>query len=572
MSRTGVVCLIGFFFSEFTPSQRSGLRKRRRAQSPVNTQPQSVEEWVDEDKLDLWEIRFFGERLERAAVVTKRCVGERGESVQTVTTQGASPAEIRARMEEQLKIQRANFNQKKALESTPLAKGGVVKLSLCSAATITTASGTKLAIPANPGSTTKVVQAGASTIMAVSGQIPTIVSGKKIMATRDGRIITVQTTSPSTNSTPPQQQTSGNTENSGISLGSSTIFPVGTGPKVQVTSQGNKVIRLQAVGTGGGQRMILPRSTNSVALQPRIPRPVAPATVPTTITTNASTTAVSQTPTATPTPRAPGQQIQIIKLPDGQLQVRGLLDGQQLVQRSDGKFQLINTKTAGVTQQPTSTPAPATNQGIAPAIQVTQQTKTVQPLSIASSVGTISGTESIQKIGTVGTITSVPSSHVVKVNGQQVLLKHTNDSKQVVTVGASEAAAVSPSVTGGRQTTSTQAGQTSPRIKTMLAADGTMVKTVLSNSATTTVISSATTTATSTNTTSTVPTETQTTANAQSNSTSSGSSLTLRVQVRMTEQGPKTIIQGLQPGVGLTKDHIMAIQQQVRNMLAQCKY
>ncbi|XP_071513894.1 nucleosome-remodeling factor subunit NURF301 [Panulirus ornatus] len=563
---------------EFTPSQRSGLRKRRRAQSPVNTQPQSVEEWVDEDKLDLWEIRFFGERLERAAVVTKRCVGERGESVQTVTTQGASPAEIRARMEEQLKIQRANFNQKKALESTPLAKGGVVKLSLCSAATLTTASGTKLALPANPGATTKVVQAGASTIMAVSGQIPTIVSGKKIMATRDGRIITVQTTSPATNSTSTQQQTSGTTENSSISLGSSTIFPVGTGPKVQVTSQGNKVIRLQAVGTGGGQRMILPRSTNSSALQPRAPRPVAPATAPTTVTTNASTTAVSQTPAVTPTPRAPGQQIQIIRLPDGQLQVRGLLDGQQLVQRSDGKFQLINTKTAGVTQQPTSTPAPVANQGIAPAIQVTQQTKTVQPLSVASSVGAINAsTDNVQKIGTVGSITSVPSSHVVKVNGQQVLLKHTNDSKQVVTVGASEAAAVSQSLTSGRQTASAQAGQTSPRIKTMLAADGTMVKTVMSNSATTTVISSTTTTttttatSTSTSTTSIVPTETQTTANAQSNSASSGSSLTLRVQVRMTEQGPKTIIQGLQPGVGLTKDHIMAIQQQVRNMLAQYK-
>ncbi|KAK8737064.1 hypothetical protein OTU49_004783, partial [Cherax quadricarinatus] len=173
---------------EFTPSQRSGLRKRRRAQSPVNTQPQSIEEWVDEDKLDLWEIRFFGERLERAAVVTKRTVGERGESIQTVTTQGASPAEIRARMEEQLKIQRANFNQKRALENTPLAKGGIVKLSLCSAATLTTASGAKLALPAGTG--TKVVQAGASTIMAVSGPIPTIVSGKKIMATRDGRIIT----------------------------------------------------------------------------------------------------------------------------------------------------------------------------------------------------------------------------------------------------------------------------------------------------------------------------------------------------------------------------------------------
>ncbi|XP_069982461.1 nucleosome-remodeling factor subunit NURF301 isoform X1 [Penaeus vannamei] len=529
---------------EFTPSQRSGLRKRRRAQSPVNKQPESVEEWVEEDKLDLWEIRFFGERLERASVVTKRSVGDRGESVQTVTTRGASPAEIRARMEEQLKIQRATFNQKKALESTPLAKGGVVKLSLCSAATLTATAGAKLAIPSNPGATTKVVQAGSSTIMAVSGQIPTIVSGKKIMTTRDGRIITVQTTAPNSSTT--QQQ--GNSENSGISLGSSTIFPVGSGPKVQVTPQGNKIIRLQAVGSGGGQRMILPRSTNSAVLQSRFPRPVAPAT---TVTTNATTST-----STVATPRVPGQQIQIIRLSDGQLQVRGLLEGQQLVQRPDGKFQLIHTKSAVAAA---NTPA-TTTVSTSSTIQVTQQTKMVQPTTVISSG--LTGLDNANKTTITGSsaITS-PTTHVVKVNGQQVLLKHSSENKQVVTVGASEAAAGTPPSGTARQVV-VQSGQTSPRIKTMLAPDGTMVKTVLSNNTTAPVMSPTSTTATATSTSTTTASDNQTTAN-------SGSSLTLRVQVRMTEQGPKTIIQGLQPGVGLTKDHIMAIQQQVRNMLAQ---
>nr|XP_027238905.1 nucleosome-remodeling factor subunit NURF301-like [Penaeus vannamei] len=447
-------------------------------------------------------------------------------------------------MEEQLKIQRATFNQKKALESTPLAKGGVVKLSLCSAATLTATAGAKLAIPSNPGATTKVVQAGSSTIMAVSGQIPTIVSGKKIMTTRDGRIITVQTTAPNSSTT--QQQ--GNSENSGISLGSSTIFPVGSGPKVQVTPQGNKIIRLQAVGSGGGQRMILPRSTNSAVLQSRFPRPVAPAT---TVTTNATTST-----STVATPRVPGQQIQIIRLSDGQLQVRGLLEGQQLVQRPDGKFQLIHTKSAVAAA---NTPA-TTTVSTSSTIQVTQQTKMVQPTTVISSG--LTGLDNANKTTITGSsaITS-PTTHVVKVNGQQVLLKHSSENKQVVTVGASEAAAGTPPSGTARQVV-VQSGQTSPRIKTMLAPDGTMVKTVLSNNTTAPVMSPTSTTATATSTSTTTASDNQTTAN-------SGSSLTLRVQVRMTEQGPKTIIQGLQPGVGLTKDHIMAIQQQVRNMLAQ---
>ncbi|CAL4091106.1 unnamed protein product, partial [Meganyctiphanes norvegica] len=110
-----------------------------------------------------------------------------------------------------------------------------------------------------------VVQAGASTIMAVSSQMPTL--GKKIMTTRDGRIISVQTTSAQPIS---QQQSTTGPDGSTISLGSSTIFPVGSGgadggaaggaPKVQVTAAGNKVIRLQTLSGGSStQRMILPR-------------------------------------------------------------------------------------------------------------------------------------------------------------------------------------------------------------------------------------------------------------------------------------------------------------------------
>lgn len=51
---------------EVTPS-RSGLRKRKMVETPRLSQPIVTEEWVDEDRLDLWVIKHYHERVERAA-------------------------------------------------------------------------------------------------------------------------------------------------------------------------------------------------------------------------------------------------------------------------------------------------------------------------------------------------------------------------------------------------------------------------------------------------------------------------------------------------------------------------
>lgn len=51
-----------FLYKVEVTSIRSGLRKRKRAESPQKTDPQVSEEWVTEDQLDLWEIKLFGER------------------------------------------------------------------------------------------------------------------------------------------------------------------------------------------------------------------------------------------------------------------------------------------------------------------------------------------------------------------------------------------------------------------------------------------------------------------------------------------------------------------------------
>lgn len=76
-------------------SIRSGLRKRKRAESPQPTEPQITEEWVDEDKLELWEIKFMGEKQEKARLsavtrsVASRQLEASGSNGSNTSTNGA---------------------------------------------------------------------------------------------------------------------------------------------------------------------------------------------------------------------------------------------------------------------------------------------------------------------------------------------------------------------------------------------------------------------------------------------------------------------------------------------------
>lgn len=104
-------------------SIRSGLRKRKRAESPQSMEPQVTEEWVDEDKLELWEIKQYGERVERAVPITRTSTGklplsrndQKDVAIVTTTTK-VSAQEIKEKMEQQLRMQRAAHQQKRAQE------------------------------------------------------------------------------------------------------------------------------------------------------------------------------------------------------------------------------------------------------------------------------------------------------------------------------------------------------------------------------------------------------------------------------------------------------------------------
>ncbi|KAJ0180501.1 hypothetical protein K1T71_003905 [Dendrolimus kikuchii] len=131
-------------------SIRSGLRKRKRAESPQNTEPQVSEEWVDEDKLELWEVRQYGERAERATPVTRASTGK-------LPQRGSAPppnaADLKDKMEQQLREQRAAHQQKRALEmsqdkpkSTPNQNSGKSTLTSLLSTNTSTPTGQKTVI------------------------------------------------------------------------------------------------------------------------------------------------------------------------------------------------------------------------------------------------------------------------------------------------------------------------------------------------------------------------------------------------------------------------------------------
>lgn len=160
---------------EVTPS-RSGLRKRKMVEAPKLSQPIVTEEWVDEDRLDLWVIKHFHERIEKAAAAAAAGTSTTPGSHLTRlkgTAQALGPGgkplsmeELKAQAEQQLRAQRAAHQLKNA--GTPGTPGVV-----------------RLALPAN-----KVVVPGTKTLTSIvsspAGTPGTPVT-RRILITKDGK-------------------------------------------------------------------------------------------------------------------------------------------------------------------------------------------------------------------------------------------------------------------------------------------------------------------------------------------------------------------------------------------------
>ncbi|GIY55557.1 nucleosome-remodeling factor subunit NURF301 [Caerostris extrusa] len=242
--------------------QRSGLRERRRPESPENKLPTVSETWVPEEDLDLWEIREFGEMIEKKKRENSRDHRQ--------AHQQQSAEKIKAQMEAQLIQQRLALQQKRLLESGQASKGPN-KISLVSSA------------------------------------------------------LSTSTTTPNSKTYP----------------GAKRIFTSRT-PKTETKS-------LASLTTTTSKNPIAATILPKSPLVVRTPNASNTGTRPTVLTLGNQIVR----PTVTPTPPAV-TQIQLVHGPNGQLQVKGLLPGQQLIRLGDGRLQLL---TLPVRQAPTEQPA-----------------------------------------------------------------------------------------------------------------------------------------------------------------------------------------------------------------------
>ncbi|GFQ93826.1 nucleosome-remodeling factor subunit NURF301, partial [Trichonephila clavata] len=260
--------------------QRSGLRERRRPESPENRLPTVTESWVPEEDLDLWEIREFGEMIEK----------KKREHLRDRQVHQQSTEKIKAQMEAQLQQQRLALQQKRQLESGQASKlpNKISLVSTTLSSSPTTTSNTK-----------------------------TYPGVRRIFTSR-------------TPKTDVKSLASLTTTNTKVSMATTILPKSPLVVRTPNTANASNTATRPTVLTLGGQ----------IVRQPVVNNPTPP-------------TGPIRT------------QIQLIQGPNGQLQVRGLMPGQQLIRLADGRLQLL---TMPVQQ----------TQSEQPAVQTTQQTQQVQ--------------------------------------------------------------------------------------------------------------------------------------------------------------------------------------------------
>lgn len=545
-------------------SIRSGLRKRKRPESPQSTEPQVTEEWVDEDKLELWEIKQYGDRLEKAnaqiitrsrsgqpqsAVGSNRNAGSNSGMSDQLVSGKATPEEIKEKMEQQLRMQRAAHQQKRALETlkSPANSGSptqVVKVTTNSTHDGTVKLVSKVAIPANPNSGTK---SQLTSLLTTPAQNKPFISTKRIYMAKS-------------------------------SLGTTKVVsgPTSILPKTQ--QAGNQQSLIKVSGQTGPIQQIQ-------------------------------------------------QRVQIIRGPDGKLQVRGLMPGQQLVQMPDGKLHVLNNsqaittlaQTGGTTTQAktatTSTTAKVattancttknspsktvtnTTQQVQNAQQLqtqsqqaiqrssgttvtiattpTQPTKNaivvantgqiVQSAQVISSGGqVISGNQIVVTNANLAQQLATGKAQLTTIGGHQVVIRSTPTGNQIVHLNSTNSGIiVKNAVTPTKQIPVLQSTQSTATTTTGAQSTDTTNNSISSNASTN--VTSTTTTAT-TNQTSNAPPPGSVEASLLVGQPPGTVIKCVTAQVIQTIQGPRIVLQGLQ-GADFTPQQLVMVQQQVKQQL-----
>ncbi|XP_015175523.1 PREDICTED: nucleosome-remodeling factor subunit NURF301 isoform X2 [Polistes dominula] len=530
-------------------SIRSGLRKRKRPESPQNTEPQVTEEWVDEDKLELWEIKQYGDRSRSG--VPQSAGGQNrnsGTNSDQLVSGKATPEEIKEKMEQQLRMQRAAHQQKRALETlkNPANSASpntqLVKVTSNSGHDGSVKLISKVAIPANPNSGSK---------SQLTSLLTTPTQNKTFIGTR--RIYMAKAADGTTK----------------VVSGHTSILPKTS----QIQSGNQQQSLIKAAGSAG---------------------------------------------TSTGTVQHIQQRVQILRGPDGKLQVRGLMPGQQLVQMPDGKLHVLNTAqtiTSAVTHTTGTTSSTSTIQ----AKTVTANTAKVSTSSasnknspaklavISSQVSTsqqsqLQSQQAVQKGGKSSTVaianvasTQSPKNTIVVANtgqivqgaqvispgsqilsgnqivvtnanlaqqlasgklttlgGHQVVIRSTPTGNQIVHLNPSNSIVVKNAVSSNKQVPALQATQ---RIASTVA------QTPETTSANITPNKLTTSTANPT-----APAPGSIEASLLENQPAGTVIKCITAQVMPTTQGPKILLQGL-TGADFTPQQLAMVQEQVKNQL-----
>ncbi|CAL8092678.1 unnamed protein product [Orchesella dallaii] len=415
--------------SEITPS-RIGLRKRKRAESPDKTEPVVTEDWVDEEKLELWEIRYYGDRIDRKndrksesntpSTRTKSGIAIKQPEKYDPSHNPAPVAPTTPTVSVDKKPVSESSSVDKTIENvireTKLEKPesnkivSAVKTAELMRETIETEMKMQRAVHLskrdnhakhNNGSPNSTKTPSASKQQTASQQLQQQKAGLPPNSRNIAQVAVSTPTSSKVGTAVVGKKFFVNKQNAAAAIASGTSVSTAAGSESQLMPAGilsrkpaQSTVTINK-GIGGSISVVKHPPVQSTA-----PPVVGASTAATPVTSTNNVSGNQQTPPQLSTIAQP-QKLSVIRLPDGRLQVRGLLPGQHCYQTADGK---IHVTVAASQLQHIQTPK------VQVATTATPTTVQQQPSVImqgGNSSGVITTTQSQQQVSSTPTTANV---------------------------------------------------------------------------------------------------------------------------------------------------------------------
>ncbi|CAH0555321.1 unnamed protein product [Brassicogethes aeneus] len=549
-------------------SIRSGLRKRKRPESPQSMDPQVSEEWVDEDKLELWEIKQYGEKSRTGNLPPARPAIEVPDANKITLGGKATAEEIKEKMEQQLRLQRAAHQQKRAMEIKN-ARGQVIEMVGSTAQVTTTTDGLK--IIKNVVGPNQSVISGKNTLTSLLTSNSNKLAGRRILMTKapDGttRVITgatniIQKNLPGSQQSLIKVQTTGGQQIQ-IQQGAVTTQTSTPNTPIKDTPQRVQIMRtpdgrITVKGLMPGQQLVqfpdgkLQVMTTQQIQQSGLTTKAAPvASLNNSLPPNPTST-VTTTPSSTPMKTitikqtvTPGGK-SIIQQPQQQIIKQQIVQQQQSPVKGQ---QVIKQATGQVVQKMTPTSI------VVSGGQVVQQQVVLSGNQVIASPAQQQVITNQIVVNSQSLAQQIASGkvQVATINGQQVLIRPTGNNQAQVVAQLTQAVQQQPVVAQQQQQQTVQ----SPVVKAQSKPEGGALQQALAAPAKTAQPSAAS-----------DPNQIDPATMEQLLIGQPAGTVIkcVTAQVIQTQQGPRIVLQGLQ-GADFTQQQLAAVQQQVKQQL-----